>query len=388
MADAATVDVEEDGLVTIDVEDAALPPDPAEVVVEPKPTPKPAPRTRQAVTNAADEAAAALTQAVKTATAEADNLRRAAEATALAERQKAEAAQRLAEQRAQEAQGYKQQAETHELTLLNSGIEKATGEIASAQTELERAMEAGEFAKATAAQVKLAKASAALDRLEASKADYEAGARRTPTTEGRVEAPPVVTDQFEQYLGQMAPRAQSWLRAHRECAPSTLGGDETKNAAMMEGHYAALKQRIPQGTDEYFRVIEEHVGYRQHVVTTTQQTTPQGGPVSQAADIIEAGTEPPQPKPRQQQRQVQPSAPVTREPPTASGQQQQRSVRLTPEQQEIALLATQPRDIQTADGRVVRESDIDYRKRAFGQYARELIAAQAEGKIGNRYDRL
>ena len=388
MADA-TIDVDDDNLVTVEVEDIAVPPDPADVVVEPKPV-KASPRARQAVTNAADEAAAALTQAVKTATAEADNLRRAAEATALAERQKAEAAHRLAEQRAQEAQGYKQQAETHELTLLNSGIEKATNEMATFQAEVERAMEAGEAAKMAVAQGKLAKAAAALDRLEASKTDYEAGARRTPTTEGRVEAQPVVTDQFEQYLGQMAPRAQSWLRAHRECAPSTLGGDETKNAAMMEGHYAALKQRVQQGTDEYFRIIEEHVGYRQPVVTTTQQTMPQGGPVSQAADIIEAGEHPAahQQRPRQQQRQAQPSAPPTREPPAANGQQQQRSVRLTPEQQEIALLATQPRDVPTPDGRVVRESDVDYRKRAFGQYARELLAAQAEGKIGNRYDRL
>ena len=381
MADAE-IEVDDDAIVTIEAEE--LPPDPADAVVEPKKT---TPRVRQAVTNAADEAAAALTQAVKTATAEADNARRAAEATAQAERNRAEAAQRLADQRAQEAQGYRERAEGHELTLLNTGIDKATNEMASFQTELERAMEAGEFAKASATQAKLAKAAAALDRLEAAKADYESGARKTPTTEGRVEAQPVVQDQFEQYLGQMAPRAQSWLRAHRECAPASVGGDPKKNASMMKGHFAALAEGIPEGSDAYFQTIEEHTGHRQPVVTTTQQQTTQGGPVSQAADIIEAGTTQ-QAKPRQQQRQAQPSAPPTREPPAANGQQQQRSVRLTPEQQEIALLATQPRDVSTSDGRVVRESDADYRKRAFGQYARELLAAQAEGKIGNRYDRL
>ena len=58
------------------------------------------------------------------------------------------------------------------------------------------------------------------------------------------------------------------------------------------------------------------------------------------------------------------------------------SVRLTPQQQEIALMSTTPRQIPQANGTTVQESDTEYRKRAFGQYARELVAATAEGKIG------
>ena len=371
------ITLEDDGLVTIDITDAPeLAPSQDPVVeVAPVTTPKPAKRTAAPqAPSAADEAAAALTQAVKTAETEAAKAR-AAEATALAERQQREAAQRLAAQREQEAKGYREQAEGHELTILSTGIENATKEIASYQAEMERAFEAGEFSKATAAQVKLSKASATLDRLEANKADFESGARKVKTAEGAVEAPPQVSA-FEQYVSGYAPIAQAWLRAHPDCAPSQVGGDATKNAKMMAGHYDAVAKGLREGSTEYFQNIEEHVGLRTPVAPVVTPATP----ISAAADVIEAGDPAPKPAPR---RQAQPSAPVSREPPASNGTQPQtRSVRLTPEQQEVALLATSPRDIQMPNGTTVRESDADFKKRAFGQYARELIAATAEGKIG------
>jgi hypothetical protein len=381
------VTIEDDGLVTVDITDAPeLAPSQDPVVEAPVAT-KPAKHTTTSkAPTAADEAAAALTQAVKTAETEAAKAR-AAEATALAERQQREAAQRLAAQREQEAKGYREQAEGHELTILSTGIENATKEIASYQAEMERAFEAGEFSKASAAQVKLSKASATLDRLEANKADFESGARKVKTVEGAVEAPPQTSvSAFEQYVSGYSPAAQSWLRAHPDCVPPSvtdrngnsfyLGGDAVKNAKMMVGHHDAVKKGLREGSPEYFQNIEEHVGLRTPIASVVTPATP----ISAAADVIEAGDPAPKPAPR---RQAQPSAPVSREPPASNGTQPQtRSVRLTPEQQEVALLATSPRDIQMPNGTTVRESDADFKKRAFGQYARELIAATAEGKIG------
>ena len=366
----ATVEVPEDGVVTVDISDS---PDLANVgkettdavtqetaaaattTEEPKPEKKkPLPRVRlaeDAAKAAADEATATFTQAIKTA----EDARKAAEATALAERRAREDAQRLAQQHQQEALEARGQAEASELAVITTGIENATRELATYQDEMQRALEAGEFAKVTAAQTKLSRAAAVLDRLEVAKINYDSGQRKaaTATTEGRV-APQQQVSAFEQYVSSFAPVAQAWLRAHPDCVPAQIGGSTTKNSAMMAGHYDALAKSIPEGTPEYFKVIEEHTGYR--------------APTSAAASTTAAGEEEVDataPKPR---KQAQPSAPVSREPPNAQGQvpRTTRSVTLSKEQQEAAKLSWPTLPPQ----------------QAFAQYARNLLELEAEGKMG------
>lgn len=343
----ATVELPEDGIVTIDVTDNPdLAAEAAEEEVAPAPKPRPAAAAKQ---SAVDEAATALK-------AEADR-RAAAEATAETERRRADDATRLAARHQQEALGYREQAESQELTIINSGIESATKEIAAHQAELERAMEAGEFPAASAAQVKLAKAAAALDRLESEKNSFEAGSRKVPTAEGRVEAPGATAPSaFEQYVSQpsIAPVAQAWLRAHPDCVPATVGGNATRNAKMMGGHYAAIAQGIPTNTPEYFRTIEEAIGER--------------APVSAAATVVAAGSDEgaaPAPKPRQ--KAPQPAAPVSRDPPAGSGAPRTvRSVTLTKDQQDAAKMSFP--HLPPAQ--------------ALAQYARNLVELEAEGKLG------
>lgn len=343
MADA-TIEVPEEGSVVLDVSDnpalAEATPDDLvnEPIVELSPEAQPEPKVK---INAKErEAKEALTQAVKTA----EDARRAAEATALAERRKADEATRLAQQRTQEALAFRDQVEDRELTIITSGIENAKRELDTAQADMERALEAGEFSKASASQVRLSKAASALDRLEDAKFNYEASVRNR-VTEGAVNAPVISqTTPFEQYVSSFAPRAQAWLRAHPECAPTSVGGDGIKNAAMMEGHHAALRQSIPEGSDEYFRVLDERAGYR--------------------APAAEADyTAPRTAKPR-----VQPSAPVSREPPAANGTAPRttRSVRLSPEQQDMAKISFPHLTDQ----------------QAFAQYARNLIELEAEKMMG------
>lgn len=352
----AVIELEEDGVVTVDVggdtDLAAAADELAGEVVTTKE--KPVVTTqRTSRPSASDEAAAVLTQSLKTAEAG----RAAAEATAQAERQARERADRTLAQREQEAKELRETAASAELQTITTGIENATRSVEAATADIERLAEAGDFKGQAAAQAKLAKASAVLDRLETDKANYESGARK-PSTEGRVVEQPVHVDAFEQYVAGFAPKAQTWLRAHRECVPPQVGGSAAKNSMMMAGHHEALGRGLQEGSDEYFKVIEEKTGYRESV--------------SAAADVVVAGEETVvRPKPAVQQRRPAPSAPPSRD-SEATGAQT-KSVRLTPQQQEVALMSA---------GQKQGESEEAFRARAFGAYARELVKAQAEGKIG------
>jgi hypothetical protein len=363
--DEAVVEVADEGVVTVDVTDN---PDLADVgkeagkegeekepVVkladEAKPEKKTIPRVKLPEKPAVDEARIALDQAVKTA-ADERKAREAAEATAQAERRRADGATNALSQREQELAATREAAEAREVTILNNGIESATSLLTSLQDESTRLMEAGEFAKVTAVQTKMARAAAQLDRLETAKSDYESGVRKVPTTEGRVEAPANQLSSLDQYLSGFAPKAQTWLRAHPECTPANIGGNAAKNAKMMAGHWAALGEGLQEGSDDYYRVIEEHAGYRT--------------PVSKAAEVTEAGDEEEAPMPKK--AKVQPSAPVSREVPDASGKvaRTTRSVTLSKEQQDAAKMSFPQLSLN----------------QAFAQYARNLLELEAEGKMG------
>lgn len=346
------IELEDDGVVTIDVgEDTELAAAADALSVEPAPKEKPPVVTQRASKpSAADEAAAVLTQSLKTA----EEGRRAAEATALAERREREATQRTLAQRDQETQQLRETAADAELRNITTGIESATRTVEALTGEFERAAEAGDFKTQGAINAKLAKAAATLDRLETGKANFETR-KPAPTTEGRVvEAQP--SSLFERYVAGFAPKAQTWLRAHPECVPADYGGNATKNASMMAGHFDALAKGLPEGSDDYFRVIEERAGYRE--------------PVSAAAEVTLAGE---RSAPKPQQRRPVPSAPVSRD-GEGTGAQDRKSVRLTPQQQEVALISYRP----AKPG----EDEATWKAQAFGSYARELLKAQAEGKIG------
>jgi hypothetical protein len=301
--------------------------------------------------SATDEAATALTKAIEEERA----ARAAAEQTAVAERREREAAERRAAERETELETLRETAQGHELTIINTSLQGATRDLSAAQAELEQSMEAGEFAKAAAAQTKLAKAAAAVDRLEAQKSAFEARAAAEPRQLQQQQQP---VSAFEQYVSGFAPQSQTWLRAHPECVPPHVGGNAKKNAQMMAGHYAALGEGHEQGSPDYFRVVEEHIGVRE--------------PVSRAAQVTTAGDDP---EPRTRRPQQQPAARVaaapTRSMPETGGRKVQ--VKLTPAQQEVALFSYPAKP---------GEDDLAHRKRAFDIYGRELIQAQAEGRIG------
>lgn len=279
-----------------------------------------------------------------------EDARKAAEATAANERAMREQAQRQATQAQQAAEAERDRANNSELTVLENGIAAATREIEAHEAEYTRAAEAGEFAKMATIQTKLSRAAAALDRLETAKSTFDVTRRSAPE---KVDPQPQQVNVFENFLSQFAPAAQTWLRQHPECAPPDVGGNATKNSKMLAGHYAALGQGIQTNTPEYFRVIETHL-----------DDAPAPIPVavaSKAAEIQQAVVDP---KPV---TRAQPSAPVSREPPASpQAPRNAREVRLTKEQQEMAKVSFPHLPEQ----------------QAYGQYARNLIDLEAEGKIG------
>lgn len=302
------------------------------------------------------------TQALQQALNAAENARKSAEAQAHAEHRRAEDALRLVHQRSEEVKTYQAQSEDRQTAIINNGIEAAKRELDASTQEQQRAWEAGEFDKATAAGARVAKAAAALDRYETAKVDHENRLKQPP--QRQPEQTYTSGSVFDQYVSSMAPRAQAWMRLHPECAPPQAGGDYSAHHKAMAGHNLALSKGVQEGSDDYFKIIEESTGYRTAAVSNVQST---------ASTVIQAtGGEAPVNR-QQSVRSPVPAAPVSRDVPSNSGVLAPNKVKLSPQQQEIALISTTQKQGETEDL---------YRKRAFSQYASELIKATQEGKIG------
>jgi len=382
MAGEEVVQVEDDTVVTVDVSGMALVGD--EIVEDKKKGEDEGEegtttRTRQAAKldtsvfedegadttvtqkpNAVEEAAKALTEATKKADS--------ALATAAAERQARLAAEERLQRQNQEIINLRDQTVDQQLTLIDTKIKSITDGMASAEAELAQAQEQGEFAKIAKAQSRMAVLGGQL-AVEQSRRDAheEAKKNKPATTEGRVETHQP-TAAFDRYVSGFNPRAQSWLRQHPECAPAEVGGDHTKNASMMAGHYAALAQRVQEGSDDYYRIIEEHTGIRTPATSMASETRKAGlsdeGQVQQRQQTQTT---------QQQQRKAQPSAPPSRDGSEQGTQPNVRTLRLNADQQEAALFSYPAKP---------GETDAAHRKRAFGTYANEFVAAQKAGQIG------
>jgi hypothetical protein len=284
-----------------------------------------------------------------------EEARRAAEATATSERAMREQAQRDAVQAHKTADEFRERADNSELTIIENSIASASAELETQQEAYTRAAEAGEFSNMAKIQVKIAKAAASLDRLEDAKLVLGTNPRKT--TEGRVEAPQqVASSPAEQFLTQFAPAAQVWLRQHMDCLPASVGGDPVKNSKMMAGHYQALAQNIGTNTEAYFKVIEQHLGLQQEQTQATQHTSR----AAETTQVVETA------KPAK--HVAAPSAAPSRDVPTGQNQQPRnvREVRLTKDQQEMAKVSFPH----------LPEAQ------AYGQYARNLIELESEGKLG------
>lgn len=355
------VDLPDESVIDVDVSDnpdlAAAEDDKTPPGTETARKTEPEPAQRQDVGES--ETLAALRKQIEDNNRNAQEQLRRAESTAEQERQ---ARLRSEQQSREREQATQEEGAQRELALLTQGIESASSNLESLEGELARLTEAGEFKEAAKVQGRIARAAAALDRLEAEKATFEAniGQRRTPSHEGAVtsragDTQPARTpsELFEQYLSGLAPAAANWIRSHPECAHPSVGGSKQAHSKMMAGHYAADSANIEINSPDYFRVIEEHTGHRQkeNYGENRQNNNNNNQQQRQAAN----------------QRRPVPSAPPSRDVPGNSPTPgRTRQVRLSKDQQEAALLSfphLKPNE-------------------ALAAYARNLVELEAEGKLG------
>lgn len=189
-------------------------------------------------------------------------------AEAKAARQRAEAD---AEAARQEAARARDDIAGTQYDAVTNALDAAKAEEEAAASEYQAAFEAGDAAKLTEAQRKLNRATAKIDRLEAGKAEMEAQAEQAK------KAPARPADPAEAYIAKHSPRAQAWLREHRDCVT-----DGTKNKRLIAAHYEAAAEGHAIDSDAYFDFIEQKLGYkgdRQDKARTTERRAP-GAPVT------------------------------------------------------------------------------------------------------------
>jgi len=343
MADEAVVEVEDEAVVTVDVEQD-----------DGKDAGKDAGKVEVKEEVDGEDPSTALAQAIKAAE-DAKAARVAAETAANAERRHREDVERWAQRRDAEAQAAIERAYSSDYANIASQLEAVQRETENQQKLFQEAMEAGEFAKAGAVQVTIGRLASRLEVLEGRKFQYENNYNRRQQQAVAQPEPVMPSGQsaVEMYISNsFDPQAQAWLRAHPECLPPRIqvgnqivdtGGKQDMNNRMMAGHYAALGKGYTLNGEDYFRTIEEHTGHRK----TAEASAP--GAAGKAKSS----------------RAATPSAPVSREPPGSPPKSVQQ-VRLNKDQQEHARLSYPHLEPQ----------------KAYAVYAKHLIEATAEGKIG------
>lgn len=167
-----------------------------------------------------------------------------AEARAVADR----AAREAAEARTKIADTSFQSVE-HEIAAIDSAMQIAKREYASA-------MEAADYTKAADAQAKIAEAAADKKRLERDKIELDAARKRQT----------VVLDRPAPQQQGPSQRVQAWLNTHPECVQ-----DEEKYYQMVAADRAARKAGIPVESDDYFAFVDRRMGYAADDTNTNQQ---------------------------------------------------------------------------------------------------------------------
>lgn len=204
-------------------------------------------------------------------------------------------------------------ADSAEYDAILNGIGAAQAEIDSAKQALKGALEASDFSALADANERQSRATARLVQLEDGKAALEER-RETEKANPKREAP--IGDPVEAYIDRMPnllASQRTWLKSHRE-----LMTDPAKNAYLQAAHFEAVDKKYSVGSDDYYKHVEEKLGYRQVAQPELED---------EQEEVIET-----------RQRRPMVAAPVTRDPPSAGTGRPVNSNRitLTPEQRAAA----------------------------------------------------
>lgn len=225
-----------------------------------------------------------------------------------AQRKAADAERRLAEEQERNAQA--KRTVTAELTdsrlqTIASALDVTAAKIKEVQAKRRAALEAGEWDAEAAASDELMALKVKQSRLDEGKTALE------QEIEQSRQAP---ADPVERYVHNMTPRAQAWVRSHREVVT-----DPSRNAALERAHYRALGAGIREGSEDYFAHMDREMGY--------------ASPAQEARAEPEGGHERRAPAP------PAPPAPPSRDVPSPGTGQSRTTVRLSAAEREAADMA-------------------------------------------------
>jgi hypothetical protein len=165
-------------------------------------------------------------------------------------------AERELQTRDQQLAEVRKEVTSSQLDTVTTGIQAAEAEADAAERAYISAYEAGDGQAMAKAQRRIAGAEAKVQRLKEAEGDLKEQATAKPAP--RPEVRRQVDDPVEALASTLAPRAAAWIRAHPECVT-----DEKLNARMMAGHNLAKADGYAEGSDDYFRVIDEMVSSKQ-----------------------------------------------------------------------------------------------------------------------------
>lgn len=197
-------------------------------------------------------------------------------------RQRAEAAERAARESEGRVAAVSRNAIDANLNMIVSSIETAKGASGTAKADYQRAMEAGDYAKAAEAQEQMADARANLLRLQERKSEMESG-RQTQQT-------PQPVSEVERIASQLSAPSAAWVRAHPDVAKNF-------NKAEAAHRYAVDIEGVTVDTPDYFKRVEEILGMRKSEktadgeieATPTRKSPPAQAPVTQSTQSLRTG---------------------------------------------------------------------------------------------------
>lgn len=224
----------------------------------------------------------------------------AAQEQAERERKARTEAERTAAERTREVEQARSRAADTESDMIDSGLASAQRDMDAAKAAVRTAFEAGDPAALAEAQAKVGRAAADIrdferaaaelaDRKERSKQEEPPRQERQLSPEEAIDANP-----------GLMPAERTWLKEHMDAVL-----DQARNNELGVAYNRATKKGLVRGSPEYFKFIDEFMGYAKPAQSENEDES-----------IV--------------------SAPVSRENRTPSGQVSGSRIILTPEQREFA----------------------------------------------------
>lgn len=141
--------------------------------------------------------------------------------------------------------------------IITGGLAAAQAELSAAEQELERAGEAGDFKAMGKAQSRIARASAQVVNLESGAAEIaERRPAKVETVQDQTRQPPLDINVAIDTANNLLPAEKTWLKAHPD---AFMPGP--RNNELSVGYERAMKQGLVRGTQPYFEYLEEFMGY-------------------------------------------------------------------------------------------------------------------------------